>query len=715
LIDIRSQSLLEALHLFASRYSKTISKEALIAGLPVDPSGVIPDLLSYSQAQILFSKVAKRAGFRSKLIKRELNEMILMHLPVILLMKEGGTCILEAFSEDKTQALVVYPHDEGIEEWIEIGVLDEDYLGFAFLLRKEIEKTEANSFSREHHHKHWFWDTLKLSLPIYKDVLLASLLINLFVLASPLFTMNVYDRVIPNNAVETLMVFSVGVIVAYLIDSSLKYVRTKLLEIAAKKSDIIMSSILFEKVLDMQLSSHPQSVGSFASNIREFDHIRSFLTNATMTLLIDLPFAVIFLWVIFFIGGNLVLIPLVIMVLILLYVLMIRKPLQESIKSSHAAAARKNGILIESLNAIETIKTQNMSGQIQWRWEDSVGEIAKKSLRSRLIAATLPNITSLLIQFTTVFIVIYGVYLIRDLELTMGGLIGVVILASRTVSPMGQVAALMSSFSDARSAYEMIDEITKQPMERLVEKHFLEREGFEGKIEFRNVTFFYPQTEVPALKNVSFVIHPTEKVGIIGRMGSGKSTIEKLILKLYEPTQGSILIDDVDISQFDPYRLRRYIGYVSQEIVLFRGTLKENILYRNPTVDDETLFRISSLSGVDSFVRRHPMGYNMPIGERGQGVSGGQRQSIGIARALISDAPLMLFDEPTNALDLQSETELMKQLEVTLKNKTFILVTQKLQLLRAVERVIVMHEGGVYLDDSRDTVLKSLQGGQRES
>ncbi len=715
MIDIRSQSLLEALHLFASRYSKTISKEALIAGLPVDPSGVIPDLLSYSQAQILFSKVAKRAGFRSKLIKRELNEMILMHLPVILLMKEGGTCILEAFSEDKTQALVVYPHDEGIEEWIEIGVLDEDYLGFAFLLRKEIEKTEANSFSREHHHKHWFWDTLKLSLPIYKDVLLASLLINLFVLASPLFTMNVYDRVIPNNAVETLMVFSVGVIVAYLIDSSLKYVRTKLLEIAAKKSDIIMSSILFEKVLDMQLSSHPQSVGSFASNIREFDHIRSFLTNATMTLLIDLPFAVIFLWVIFFIGGNLVLIPLVIMVLILLYVLMIRKPLQESIKSSHAAAARKNGILIESLNAIETIKTQNMSGQIQWRWEDSVGEIAKKSLRSRLIAATLPNITSLLIQFTTVFIVIYGVYLIRDLELTMGGLIGVVILASRTVSPMGQVAALMSSFSDARSAYEMIDEITKQPMERLVEKHFLEREGFEGKIEFRNVTFFYPQTEVPALKNVSFVIHPTEKVGIIGRMGSGKSTIEKLILKLYEPTQGSILIDDVDISQFDPYRLRRYIGYVSQEIVLFRGTLKENILYRNPTVDDETLFRISSLSGVDSFVRRHPMGYNMPIGERGQGVSGGQRQSIGIARALISDAPLMLFDEPTNALDLQSETELMKQLEVTLKNKTFILVTQKLQLLRAVERVIVMHEGGVYLDDSRDTVLKSLQGGQRES
>jgi ATP-binding cassette subfamily C protein LapB len=684
--------------------------ETLVAGLPLAPQSEAPNLLSFSQAKTLFTRASRRAGYKSTLIQRDLHHMLELHLPIILLLAHGQSCILEAFSEDRTQVKVVYPGENPIDEWVDVEKLEEEYLGYAFLLKKELSREEEPTFVHKQHKKHWFWDTLKLSWPIYKDVLLASLLVNLFVLASPLFTMNVYDRVIPNNATETLFVFALGVITVYILDSFLKYFRTKMLEIAAKKSDVVMSSIIFEKVLDLKMAFHPKSVGSFASNIKDFDAIRSFLTNATMALVIDLPFAIIFLLVIYYIGGTIVFIPITMMILILLYALIIKKPLERSIESTHEAAARKNGILVETLQNIETIKTQGMSGQVQWHWEESVGEIAQKSLYSRMLSASVPTITGLFVQLTTVFIVIYGVYLIKDLELTMGGLIGIVILASRTVAPMGQVAALLTNYSDAKSAYDVINTITSQPMERLQDQHFIERETFKGKIEFNHVTFSYPESEVPALKDVSFTILPGEHVGIIGRIGSGKSTIEKLILKLYDPDEGSILVDDIDIAQIDPARLRNFIGYVSQDVSLFRGTVKENILHRAPTASDEKLLDVAKLSGVDEFIKRHPLGFNMPIGERGQGLSGGQRQSIGIARALISDAPIMLLDEPTANLDQLSESRLMSHFGKAFEGKTLILVTQKLQLLSHVTRVIVMHEGKVYLDGPRDEVLKTLKG-----
>ena len=713
--SIRSDTLLQTLSLFTARYAKAVSTETLTAGLPLNQNSTSPNLLSSSQAKLLFSRASKRAGFKSTLIQRDLTSILDLHLPIILLLAHGQSCILEAYSEDRSKVKVIYSGEEVLEEWVDITALNEEYLGFSFLLKKELPQEEKNNFVHKQHKKHWFWDTLKLSWPIYKDVLLASLLVNLFVLASPLFTMNVYDRVIPNNATETLMVFAAGVITVYILDSFLKFFRTRMLEIAAKKSDVIMSSIIFEKVLDLKMALHPKSVGSFAANIKDFDAIRSFLTNATMAVIIDLPFALIFLLVIYYIGGAIVIIPAVMMFFILLYALIIRKPLERSIESTHEASARKNGILIETLHNIETIKTQGMSGQVQWQWEESVGEIAKKSLHSRLLSASVPTITGLLVQLTTVLIVIYGVFMIKDLELTMGGLIGIVILASRTVAPMGQVAALLTNYSDAKSAYDVINTITSQPMERLENQHFIERETFKGKIEFKNVTFSYPESEVPALKDVSFVIHPGEHVGIIGRIGSGKSTIEKLILKLYDPDEGSILIDDVDIAQIDPARLRKFIGYVSQDIALFRGTVKENILHRCVMASDEKLLEAARLSGVDEFIKRHPQGYNMPIGERGQGLSGGQRQSIGIARAIISDAPVMLLDEPTNALDQLSEAQLMGHFSEAFSGRSLILVTQKLSLLSVTPRVIVMHEGKVYLDGQRDTVLKALKGEKSEA
>lgn len=708
--NLNMDALLDTLVLYTVLYHKPFSAEALTAGLPIEPGQETPELFSINKSKGLFSRAASRAGLKSSLIKRPLSQISPLQLPIILLLSNQGACILDSFNEDHTQAKIIMPTEDPIEEWYDIEEIEDVYLGFSFMIKKAYEYSDDNKRTLHLNQKHWFWSTIALSKDAYRDVLVASLLINLFVLASPLFTMNVYDRVIPNNAIETLWMFAIGVILVYIIDASLKHTRTYLLENAAKRSDIIMSSIIFEKVMDLKMAHFPPSVGSFSSNLKDFDSIRSFLTNVTMVALIDMPFAIIFLLVIAYIGGNIVLFPFVTMLFILAYALIIKRPLRKSIESTHEASAKKSAILIEALQNVETLKSLGALGQVQWAWEESTGEIATRSLRSRTLSASIPNITQLLIQLNTVGVVVFGVYKIGEFELSMGGLIAIVILTSRTLAPMGQAAALITNYEDTKTSYERINEILSQPGERPEGKKFVQQPDFKGKIEFIDVSFTYPNTEMQVLKNVSFTIEPGEKIAIIGRIGSGKSTIEKLILGLYEPDSGSILIDGIDTQQIDPADLRKNISYVSQDINLFRGTVRDNITYRASHATDWALLKAAKISGAEEFIRRHPKGYEMPIGERGSGLSGGQRQSIGIARAFLFDTPIVMMDEPSNAMDQTTETRLFKSLKESVHDRTAIYVTQKMTLLSIVDRVIIMHEGSVYLDGPKEVVLKQLQG-----
>jgi ATP-binding cassette subfamily C protein LapB len=712
--NLRMDSLLDCLVLFTKLYHKPYSAEALSAGLPTEPGEETPELFSIKKAKGLFSRAAERAGLKSSITNRPLSQISKLQLPMIILLSNQSACILETFSQDGTQAKVIMPGEEAVEQWVDLEVLEDEYLGYGFMIKKAYEYSDDNKRTLHLNQKHWFWSTLKLSIPIYKDVLYASLLINLFVLASPLFTMNVYDRVVPNNAIETLWVFAIGVIIIYILDTFLKFTRTYLLETAAKKSDIIMSSIIFEKVLDLKMAHHPSSVGSFSSNLKDFDSIRGFFTNATMTAVIDLPFTIIFLMVIGYIGGSIVIVPIITMILILTYAFIIKGPLRKAIESTHEASAKKNSILIETLNNIETLKTLGTLNQVQYKWEESTGEIANRSMKSRTLSASIPTITQLFIQLNTVMVIVYGVYLIQDFELSMGGLIAIVILTSRTLAPMGQVAALLTNYEDTKTSYNTLNEIISKPSDRPSGKKFVERPKFSGHIEFVDVTFTYPGTEIPALKNVSFEISPGENVAVIGRIGSGKSTIQKLLLGLYQPDSGQILLDGIDIKQIDPADLRKNMGYVSQDIMLFRGTVKENITFRASHASDMAMIKAAEISGTSEFIKKHPKGYEMPVGERGQGLSGGQRQSIGIARAFLLDAPIMLMDEPSNAMDQITESRLLDNLEENLKDKTSILVTQKMALLRIVQRVIVINDGRVFIDAPKEEALLKLQGGGKK-
>ena len=666
------------------------------------------ELFSLKGSKSLFTRAAKRAGFVSTLVKKDLDEISPLVLPCILILRGKKACILEGF-EGKTHAKIITPDAGGGSSSVEISKLKDEYLGYAYLLKREFIPDD-NTHLIDTKGGHWFWDTLKLSKKIYIDVIIASIVINLFVMASPLFTMNVYDRVVPNNATDTLWVLALGVSIVYLIDLFLKFIRTYFLDIAGKKSDIIMSSILFERVMDIKLAVKPKSVGSFANNLREFDTVRNFFTSSTMAVLIDLPFAILFLVITYFIADYLVMIPIVFMALIITYTFFIKDPLQNSIKSTFEASAKKNGILIETLNGLETIKTMGATSNVQWNWEEATGEIASKSIKSKTITASITTVTSFLVQLNTVGIILLGVYMIQDVKLTMGGLIAAVMLSSRAIAPMGQFASLLANFEQTKQAYSSLKKIMEMPVERPEGKKFIRRETFEGKIEFRNVSFTYPENTKLSLDRINFTINPGEKVGVIGRNGSGKTTIEKMILGLYSPTEGSVLIDGIDINQIDPADLRRNIGYVPQDVVLFKGTVRANIVYKAPYVDDMQIIKAAKISGVDEYVDAHPLGFDMPVLERGEGISGGQRQAIAVARAFLLDCPIILLDEPTNSLDSSVEGKLKNNLKHNTSNKTMILITHKTSLLELVDRLIVIDMGKILLDGPRDEVLAKLSG-----
>lgn len=711
-----SDPILDCLVIFTKLYNRPFSADALVADLPVEPGRITPKLFSLDgrASKSSFSRAAKRAGFSSKLVNYSLTDISPLLLPLILILKgekegEEKACIVTAISPDKKYTKIIIPDVEDGENWIKTIDLAEEYLNFAFLLKPEQHFKDAYKRILKHEKHHWFWGTLNYSKKIYVDVIIASFLINLFVMATPLFTLNIYDRVVPNNAIDTMWVFATGIIVLYIFDMTLKFLRSYFLENAAKKSDIIMSSIIFEQVMNLKMSERPESVGSFASNLKDFDSIRGFFTASSVATMIDLPFGILFLFIIYLLGGWIVAIPILSAFVIITYSLMVRKPMQKSIESTYEASSRKNAVLIESLTALETIKALGISGQSQWKWEEATGEVANKGIKSKNLANSISTFVNFIVQISTVGMVIGGVYAIGAKELSMGGLIAVVMLGSRMLAPLAQIASLISNFEQTKTAYTAIDSIMKLKVEREDAKNFVQRPLFKGKVEFRNVSFTYPNTDKKVLDNVNFTINPGESVGIIGTNGSGKTSVEKLILGLYDPDEGSILIDGIDIKQIDPADLRHGISYVPQDTMLFKGTLKDNIILRSPDASDEDILVASALSGMKRFVDIHPMGFDMPIGERGEGLSGGQRQSVSIARAFIHFSPIILLDEPTNSMDSTSEINFIRAMNKYQVGRTMILISHKNSLLNITNRLILLEQGKVLKDGKKEDVVKQLR------
>lgn len=678
------------------------SADSLRAGLPLEDERLTP---------ALFPRAAERAGLDAKLVRRGLRDIDQLALPCVLLLRDRRSCVL--ISRDGEQARVIVPETGlGVRE-IDLSELERLYTGHAFFARPELELNERDKRQQAPRFgNHWFWSTLFKQWPVYIEVVIAAFLINLFSLVSPLFVMNVYDRVVPNNALETLWVLATGAVIIFAFDFLLKIARGYFVDTAGRASDVVMASRIFEQVLGMRLAGRPASAGAFASNLREFETLRDFFTSATVTALVDLPFIFLFLGIVFLIGGDLAIIPGVAVPLVLGVGLLVQLPLDRIVKETFRETAMKHGLLVEAINGLETIKSVAAEGRMQRSWERLVATTAQTANKARFLSSLTVNFASTSANLVYVGMVVMGVYKIAEGELTVGGLIACTIIGSRAMAPLGQVAALLTRFHQSRTSLSTLNNIMALPTERPDDMRFVHRPSLRGDIEFKNVTFTYPNQKLPALQNVSFKIAAGERVALIGRIGSGKTTIEKLVLGLYEPQEGAVLVDGTDVRQLDPADLRRSIGCVPQDVYLFQGSLRENITLGAAFVDDQAVLRAARISGVEEFATRHPMGYDLHVGERGEALSGGQRQAVAVARALLLDPPVLILDEPTSAMDTGAENRLKARLAREIAGRTLLLVTHRQSMLTLAERILVIDNGRVAADGPKEKVLKALSSGQ---
>lgn len=695
--------LLNSLIYVSRYYGLANSPEALINGLPLSDGKLTP---------FLFPRAAERAGLVAKENRAGLDEISQLVLPVVLILKGGDACVLNSINADKTEAEIVSGESGLVPISIALEELSQLYIGRYFLVKKQFRYDERSPEILKTREGHWFWSTIWQSKKIYRDVLIASILINLFAIAAPMFTRLVYDKVVPNLAFETLWVLASGIFVIFLFDLTLKLMRSYFIDVAGKKSDILISSKLFSKVMGIRMESRPASVGAFARHLQEFESIREFFTSATIGSLIDLPFAILFLLLIWLMAGSLVFVPIIGVLILIIYSLLIQGPLRHTIEEGSRLASQKYANLIESLAGLETVKLFGAQSQFQYRWEEAVAHMANWSVKSRRITDGIQNTAGFVQQASNVGMIILGVYLIAQGELTMGGLIAATMLSGRAIGPMVQLSLLSTRYNQAKSSMTIIDQVMSMPDEQEEGKRYIHRPIIHGKIELDKVTFHYPDSPVASIRDLSLTINPGEKVAIIGRIGSGKTTLERLIMGLYKPTEGHVRIDDTDIDQLHHIDIRRNIGCVPQDSQLFYGTIRDNITLGRPLADDRDVLDAANRAGVTVFTQQDPAGLERQVGEGGLMLSGGQRQAVTIARAILGRPPVLLLDEPTSAMDNRSEMHIKQQLAQLKSTETLILITHKTSMLDVVDRVIVMEKGCIIADGPKSEVLNSLKQGK---
>lgn len=698
---LHDDPLLDGLLALCALHQKPASAAMLTTGLPLPAQQLTADLLA---------RAAARAGLQGRLLQRKLDSIPPIAMPALLLLKDGRSAVLLGWQgEDEAQVLL--SESDGGETIVKRQALADDYTGKVFFAQPQ-HKFDVSHGTLIPRARSWFRDTLKRSRWLYADAIAASFLINLIAMAAPLFVMNVYDRVVPNQATATLWVLAVGICGAYLFDLVLKSLRSLCLDLAGKKTDLIISATLFERIVGMSMKYRPARVGSFAQNIHEFQSLRDFLASLTLTSLIDLPFTLLIFMVIAILGGHLVWIPMLAFPIALGIGYLLQKPLVATMERTMALASERQSSLIETLAGLDAVKVNNAESERQYQWEQTIGTLSRLELRVKMLSGLSMNITLLIQQLAGVIMIVFGVYQIIDGNLSMGGLIACYMLSGRALSPLASLSGLMTRYQQAKVTMVSTDQMMELPQERNFEERPLSRRTLQGAIECRGLNFTYPNQQNMALKNINLVIKPGEKIGIIGRSGSGKSSLAKLIVGLYQPDSGALLVDGVDIRQIDVSELRHNVGYVPQDIQLLAGTLRDNLVSGARYVEDEVVLQAAELAGVHEFARLHPQGYELQVGERGQNLSGGQRQNVALARALLLNPPILLLDEPTSAMDNTGEERLKQRLQAVVENKTVVLVTHRASLLSLVDRLLVIDRGQILADGPKAVVMEALKKGQ---
>lgn len=693
--------LLDGLLILCRLHECAASRTSLSAGLPLAEQRLSAELMP---------RAAARAGLQARWLRRELDAIDALSLPVLLLLDGQRCAVLTRWGEDG-RALILPCESDGGEQWVSREALSDSYCGQALFARPrhELEDLRAPLVPRV---KAWFRDTLKLSRGLYSDAIVASLLINMLGLMVPLFVMQTYDRVVPNQATSTLWVLAIGLLLGTLFELGLRLIRAHLLDQAGRKTDLILSATLFERIVGMTMKARPATIGGFAQSIHDFQGLREFLTAVTLTSLIDLPFAALMLLVIGMLGGWLVLIPVIAFPLTIVFAWLIQIRLRDTVQKTLSLGAERQGLLIETLGGLETLKACGAQSQRQHQWENTHGALTRLDGHARNLGALASNGTLFAQQFAGMATIVAGVYSIIAGSISVGALVATYMLGSRVLAPLGQIAGLITRYQQARLTMTSTDVLMSLPQETLADQKPLQHSALLGGLRLDQVSYGYTDQGTNALSAVSFTVRPGERIGIIGRSGSGKSTLARMVMGFYSPNEGQVLLDNLDLRQLDLADVRQQIGYVAHDLPLMSGSLRDNLTLGARYISDARMLEVARITGVDELALRHPQGFDRPVGERGQLLSGGQRQTVLLARALLLDPPLLLLDEPTSHMDNSSEDQLRQHLYDLMPGKTLLLVTHRMSMLTLVDRLLVMDNGKLVADGPKDVVIEALRNGQ---
>jgi len=704
--------LLQALAWLTRHHGKPRSPESLRAGTPVE-GALAPD-------QAL--RVMREAGYNAGLLRKAILDINPALMPCVLLLNEGDACVLVK-PLDEGRFEVVFPGPEAAACVATLDELEPEYSGFVMVVSPR-EVSQAHTRNAEAAllapaGEHWLWGTLKRFVPYYRSAMLAALLSNVLMLVSGLVTSVIYDKVIPHQALVTLWTLATGAGLALMFDLFSRQLRSHMIDLAGRKADLIIGAKLFRQTLGVRMEHKPESAGSYAHYLAQVEVVRDFFTSATMSALTDLPFILVFVGMTFVIGGPLGWVLVLTLPLILLINWGMQGYLRKAMRTNMAEQADLQGTLVEAIEGLEDLKTSGAEGRFLRRYETSTAIAAESSLRARGLSSLSNNITATMQQLINLIMLVWGVYLIHDGVISSGALLGSVMFASRAVMPLGSLVGLATRFQGARAAMLSLDRMMSQPTERDSSRSYVPLTQLTGRLGLHDVGFSYPLVGAAAqaaahapkvLRNVTMRLEPGERIAILGRIGSGKSTILRLLAGLYQPTEGMVDVDGIDLRQIDPAEFRARVGFVSQEPRLFQGTLRDNVLMGRAHLDTQRLVEVARLTGLDRVIAGHPMGWDLPVGEMGGLLSGGQRQLVALARALVARPQVLLMDEPTSSMDAQSEIAFLRQLRDAAGNCTLVMVTHRPAVLELVSRIAVVDSGRIVMDGPRDQVLAALSG-----
>ncbi|WXL27139.1 type I secretion system permease/ATPase [Ectopseudomonas mendocina] len=650
----------------------------------------------------LIPRALRRADINAKVTAYSLDKMEGYLLPALLLLKDRKAVVLLGFDGECAEILV--PETDGGRERIPLTELSSMYSGLVVFAKCRYRSDERVGGFAKAKPEHWFFAPLKRLWRSYLEVASAAFVANLLAVGAALFAMQVYDRVVPNGAFDTLWILAGGVTMAIILDGVLRIMRGHLLNVLGKRLDLQLSTVLFSRVLTTRMEAKPASMGAFSSQVREFESVREFYTSSSAAMISDMPFVLLFILLIALIGGHAVWVVIVSCILMILPGVFAQRRLGLLSRQNLREGAKKNAVLLEAYEHLETVKATRSEGRCLKQWESMTAELATGSMKAYALSSSLTYISAMVQQLCYVAVVVVGVYLINNGTLTVGALVACSILSSRAVAPLAQLAQLLGRWQHTKVAMEGLDQLMSAAQERPDNKAFARKPRLYGSYLLQGVKVSHGDS-APVLSITELSIKAGERVALLGGNGAGKSTLLRLMSGLLSVGSGRLLLDDISLSQIDPSDRQRGIGYLPQDVALFQGTLRENLNLENAALSDEELLEVVDGIGLGPFVRNHALGLDMPL-QGNSSLSGGQRQAVGLARVLLQDPPVVLLDEPTAAFDQTSEAQVIEYMKKWLGDRTLILTTHKQSMLALVDRVVVLSQGSVVMDGPLNQVVK---------